>query len=39
MQVDNLFVRRARDVPTDKGTKVADYVLSKIQELEKEEAM
>jgi len=38
MQVDNLFVRKSRFVPADKGTKVADYVLTRMQELHKLQA-
>ena len=38
MQVDNLFVRTAREVPIDKKNQVADYVLNRIQDLEREEA-
>ena len=38
MNVDNLFVRKLRNVPSDNGTQLADYVLIRMQEMEKLEA-
>lgn len=37
MHVDELFVRKSRQVPTDKGTKVADYVIQKVRAIERAE--
>ena len=38
MNVDNLFVRKSRNVPSNNGTQLADYVLFRMQEMEKLEA-
>ena len=37
MQAQDIVVRKSRSVPTDKGAKVADYVLGKVREIEREE--
>lgn len=35
MNVDNLFVRKSRNVPQDNGTLLADYVLCRMQDMKK----
>ena len=37
MNVDNLFVRKSRHVPSDNGTQLADYVLLQMEQLKKHE--
>ena len=37
MSVDDLFVRKTREVPSDNGTQLADFVLRHMEELAKKE--
>ena len=37
LNVKDLFVRKARYVPSDNGTQLADYVLQRMEEIKKQE--